>query len=49
MNNNKVLILGGGSGGLAAAGRLKELLGDKVSITVIDKQPSFVMGFHCFA
>lgn len=45
MNNNKVLILGGGSGGLATAGRLKELLGDKVSITVIDKQPSFVMGF----
>ena len=45
MNNNKVLILGGGSGGLAAAGRLKELLGDKVSITVIDKQTSFVMGF----
>ena len=45
MNNNKVLILGGGSGGLATAGRLKELLGDKVSITVIDKQTSFVMGF----
>ena len=45
MNNNKVLILGAGSGGLATAGRLKELLGDKVSITVIDKQTSFVMGF----
>jgi sulfide:quinone oxidoreductase len=45
MNNNKVLILGGGSGGLATAGRLKELLGDKISITVIDKQRSFVMGF----
>jgi sulfide:quinone oxidoreductase len=45
MNSNKVLILGGGSGGLAAAGRLKELLGDKVSTTVIDKQTSFVMGF----
>jgi sulfide:quinone oxidoreductase len=45
MNSNKVLILGGGSGGLATAGRLKELLGDKVSVTVIDKQKSFVLGF----
>lgn len=45
MNSNKVLILGGGSGGLATAGRLKELLGDKISITIIDKQRSFVMGF----
>jgi sulfide:quinone oxidoreductase len=45
MNSNKVLILGGGSGGLATAGRLKELLGDKVSVTVIDKQRSFVLGF----
>jgi sulfide:quinone oxidoreductase len=45
MNNNKVLILGGGSGGLATAGRLKELLGDNVNVTVIDKQTSFVMGF----
>ncbi|MDQ3969067.1 MAG: NAD(P)/FAD-dependent oxidoreductase [Thermoproteota archaeon] len=45
MNSNEVLILGGGSGGLAAAGRLKELVGDKVSVTVIDKQTSFVMGF----
>jgi sulfide:quinone oxidoreductase len=45
MNSNTVLILGGGSGGLAAAGRLKELLGDRVNVTVIDKQSSFVMGF----
>lgn len=45
MNSNEVLILGGGSGGLATAGRLKELLGDKINITVIDKQRSFVMGF----
>jgi sulfide:quinone oxidoreductase len=45
MTSNKVLILGGGSGGLAAAGRLKELLGDKVSVIVIDKGTSFVMGF----
>jgi sulfide:quinone oxidoreductase len=45
MNSYKVLILGGGSGGLAIAGRLKELLGDKTSITVIDKQRYFVLGF----
>jgi sulfide:quinone oxidoreductase len=45
MNENKVLILGGGSGGLASAGRLKELLGNKISVTVIDKQRSFVLGF----
>jgi sulfide:quinone oxidoreductase len=45
MNSIKVLILGGGSGGLATAGRLKELLGEKVSVTVIDKQRSFVLGF----
>ena len=45
MNGNRVLILGGGSGGLATASRLKELLGDKINITVIDKQRSFVLGF----
>src|SRR5687768_15092421 len=45
MNGNSVLILGGGSGGLATAGSLKELLGDKVSITVVDKQRCFVLGF----
>lgn len=45
MNSNKVLVLGGGSGGLATAGRLKELLGDKVSVTLIDKQKTFVLGF----
>ncbi len=45
MDGKNVVILGAGSGGLAVAGRLKELLGDKVSITVIDKEKSFVMGF----
>jgi sulfide:quinone oxidoreductase len=45
MNGNDVIILGGGSGGLATAGRLKELLGDKVNITIIDRESSFVMGF----
>jgi sulfide:quinone oxidoreductase len=45
MSGNNVVILGGGSGGLAAAGRLNELLGDKVSVTIIDKESTFVMGF----
>jgi sulfide:quinone oxidoreductase len=45
MNGNKVLVLGGGSGGLATANRLKELLGDKIGVTIIDKQKSFVLGF----
>jgi sulfide:quinone oxidoreductase len=43
--NKDILILGGGSGGLATAGRLKELLGDKIRITVLDKQKNFVLGF----
>jgi len=38
------VFLGGGSGGLASASRLKELLGIKVSVTVIDKEDSFVLG-----
>jgi sulfide:quinone oxidoreductase len=45
MNGKNVVILGGGSGGLATAGRLKELLGDKVNITIIDRESTFVMGF----
>ena len=45
MNGIKTVILGGGCGGLAIASRLKELLGDKSDITVIDNEPDFVMGF----
>jgi NADH dehydrogenase FAD-containing subunit len=33
MNSINILILGGGSGGLNAANRLKELLDDRASIT----------------
>jgi sulfide:quinone oxidoreductase len=44
MNGKNVVILGGGSGGLASASRLKELLGNKVSVNVIDKEGSFVLG-----
>ena len=45
MDDKNIVILGGGSGGLATAGRLKELLGGKVNITIIDKESTFVMGF----
>ncbi|MGC1133264.1 MAG: FAD/NAD(P)-binding oxidoreductase [Nitrososphaeraceae archaeon] len=44
MNGKNIIILGGGSGGLATAGRLKELLGHKVNITIIDRESTFVMG-----
>jgi len=33
----KVLVLGGGSGGVITANKLKEIMGDQVDITVIDK------------
>ncbi len=33
----KVLILGGGSGGVITANKLKEIMGDQLEITVVDK------------
>ncbi len=48
MNGKNVVILGGGSGGLTVAGRLKELLGEKANTVIIDKEKSFVMGFSLF-
>lgn len=41
-----VLILGGGFGGIAAARTLRERLGDNVDITLVDRQPSFLVGFR---
>jgi len=32
-----VLVLGGGSGGLVAANKVKKLLGDRVEVTLVDK------------
>lgn len=44
MNNINILILGGGSGGLNAANRLKELLGERATITIVDREKKFTMG-----
>ena len=41
----RVLILGAGFGGLELATRLQELVPDDVSITLIDKNDSFILGF----
>jgi len=41
----RVLILGAGFGGLELATCLSETLGDRVSVTLIDKSESFVFGY----
>jgi sulfide:quinone oxidoreductase len=43
---NRVLILGGGFGGIAAAHRLKQKLGDEVEVILVDRQPYFMVGFR---
>lgn len=43
---NKVLILGGGFGGIAAAHRLKQQLGNEVEVTLVDRRPFFMVGFR---
>jgi sulfide:quinone oxidoreductase len=40
----KILILGGGFGGLAAAHQLRAALNSEHTVTLIDKQPLFFMG-----
>jgi len=42
----KVLILGGGFGGIAAAHRLKQELGAEVDVTLVDKRNYFMVGFR---
>lgn len=42
----RVVILGGGFGGLAAADELRRRLGEAVEITLLDRRPSFRMGFR---
>ncbi len=42
----RVLILGGGFGGIATAHRLKEKLGNEVEVILVDRQPYFMVGFR---
>jgi len=42
----KVLILGGGFGGIATAHRLKQKLGADVDVTLVDKRTHFMVGFR---
>ncbi len=42
----RVLILGGGFGGIATAHRLKQELGNKVEVILVDRRPYFMVGFR---
>ncbi len=44
MDTNRILILGGGFGGLEAAVRLREALPESAEVTLIDRSDSFVIG-----
>jgi sulfide:quinone oxidoreductase len=43
---NRVLILGGGFGGVAAAHRLKQLLPPEDEVLLVDRREAFMMGFR---
>src|SRR5215216_6729848 len=42
----RILILGGGFGGIAAAHRLKQKLGNNVEVILVDRRPYFMVGFR---
>ena len=42
----RVLILGGGFGGIATARRLKQKLGEEVEVILVDKRDHFMVGFR---
>jgi sulfide:quinone oxidoreductase len=46
MARPEVIVLGGGFGGVAAAHRLRERLGDGVGVTLLDRRPTFMMGLR---
>lgn len=46
MASPQCLVLGGGFGGLAAAHRLRQRLGDRVDITLVDRRRTFMMGLR---
>lgn len=43
---NRVLVLGGGFGGIAAAHRVRERMGDAVEVILVDRATHFAMGFR---
>ena len=42
----RVLILGGGFGGIATARRLKQRLGDEIDVILVDRRETFMVGFR---
>jgi sulfide:quinone oxidoreductase len=42
----RVLVLGGGFGGIATAHRLKQKLGNNVEVILVDRRPYFMVGFR---
>src|SRR5262245_3127382 len=42
----RVLVLGGGFGGIATAYRLKQRLGNEVEVILVDRRPFFMVGFR---
>lgn len=42
----RVLVLGGGFGGIATAHRLKQKLGSEVEVILVDRRPFFMVGFR---
>ena len=42
----RVLILGGGFGGISTAHRLKQKLGENVEVILVDRRPYFMVGFR---
>lgn len=46
MASIQCVVLGGGFGGMAAAHRLRQRLGDRAAITVVDRRRSFMMGLR---
>jgi sulfide:quinone oxidoreductase len=42
----RVLILGGGFGGIATARRLKQKLADEVEVILVDRRDHFMVGFR---
>lgn len=46
MATARCVVLGGGFGGVVAAHRLRERLGDQVEVTLVDRRDTFMMGLR---